>query len=94
MSFVGEKISQTKQLNIKKAMNLNEAGKYLIIIGIIIVILGIIIYFLGNKFSWFGNLPGDIKIEKENVRIYFPFISMLIISVVISFIIYIFRKFF
>lgn len=73
---------------------MNLPGKYIIIAGIIIVIIGLIISFAGNKFGWFGNLPGDIKIEKENVKIYFPITTMIIISIVISLILWLIRKFF
>ena len=67
-------------------------GKILIGLGIILVIAGVIIYFAGNKFSWIGNLPGDIKIVKENVRVYFPVTTMILLSVFISLILYLIRK--
>jgi len=69
-------------------------GKTLIIIGIILVIAGLIIYFAGNKLSWLGHLPGDINIVKENVRIFIPVTTMILISVVLSLILYLIRKFF
>jgi hypothetical protein len=43
--------------------------------------------------SWFGKLPGDIRIERETVRIYVPIVSMLIVSVVISLALYLVRRF-
>jgi len=47
-------------------------------------------------FAWFGHLPGDIRIERENVRIYIPVISMLLVSVVatvlLSVVRYLFRR--
>ncbi len=73
---------------------MEQIGKTLIIIGIIIVIAGLIVYLAGNKFSWLGHLPGDINIVKENVRIFIPLTTMILISVVISIILYIIRKFF
>ena len=69
-------------------------GKYLIIIGFIVIVAGVIIYFFGNKFNWFGNLPGDVKVEKENYKIYFPVVTMLIVSVVLSLLMWLIRKFF
>jgi H+/Cl- antiporter ClcA len=69
-------------------------GKILIIIGIILVIAGLILYFAGDKLSWLGRLPGDIRIEKENTRIYFPFTTMILLSAVLSIIMWIIRKFF
>jgi hypothetical protein len=59
-------------------------GKILVGIGAIAVILGLILWFFGDKFTWFGNLPGDIKIEGDNVRFYAPITSMIIISIVLS----------
>ncbi|REJ84984.1 MAG: DUF2905 domain-containing protein [Bacteroidetes bacterium] len=73
---------------------MEQTGKWIIALGIVIIAIGLIVYFFGNKFSWFGNLPGDIKIEKENIKIYFPLMSMIILSVVISILIYLFNKFF
>lgn len=67
-------------------------GKLIIITGIILVILGLIIWKMGDKFGWFGNLPGDVKIESENIRIYAPLASMLIISIILTVLIWIIRK--
>jgi hypothetical protein len=69
-------------------------GKIIIITGLILVIAGIIIYFAGNRFNWVGHLPGDIRIEKENVKFYFPITTMIILSMVVSFIIWLVRKIF
>ena len=71
---------------------MQQAGKVLIIIGIILIIAGVIIYFAGNKLGWIGHLPGDIRIEKESVRIYIPITTMILISVVLSLILYLIRK--
>ncbi|WP_369691205.1 DUF2905 domain-containing protein [Paludibacter jiangxiensis] len=68
-------------------------GKILIIAGILIVIAGVVVYFAGDKLSWLGRLPGDIRIEKENVRFYFPITTMILVSVVLSAIIAIIKKF-
>jgi hypothetical protein len=73
---------------------MENLGRALIIIGIILVIAGLIIYFAGNKLSWLGHLPGDINIARENVRIFIPITTMIIISAVISLILYIIRRFF
>ena len=73
---------------------MHQAGKLLIAAGIILIIAGLIVYFAGNKLNWLGHLPGDIRIEKENVRFYFPIATMIIVSVVLSVIVYLVRKFF
>ena len=71
---------------------MHQAGKIMIIIGIVVIFLGIIIYFAGDKLSWLGRLPGDIRIEKENFRFYFPITTMIIISILVSLIIKLFQK--
>ena len=50
--------------------------------GILIVILGILVW--AGWLSWFGRLPGDIRIEHGNVHVYFPVVSMLLVSVAAS----------
>ncbi|MDX2049509.1 MAG: DUF2905 domain-containing protein [Chitinophagaceae bacterium] len=71
----------------------NQAGKYIMLIGGIIFIIGIIWYFFGNKLHWMGRLPGDIRIEKENFRFYFPITTMIIASLVVTVLVRIIRRF-
>lgn len=58
--------------------------KILIIIGLGLLVLGLILNFSPNVFSWFGRLPGDIRIEEKNSFIFFPITSMIIVSAVLS----------
>ena len=67
-------------------------GKYVILFGVIIVIIGIILYFFGDKLNWIGRLPGDIRIEKKNTRIYFPITTMLLASLVLTILFNLIRK--
>ena len=73
---------------------MNQLGKIIIVVGIFLVVTGVIIYFWGNKFTWIGRLPGDIRVEKENFRFYFPITTMILISIVVSVLIRLFNKFF
>jgi hypothetical protein len=73
---------------------MEQIGKALIIIGIILVIAGAIVYFAGNRLNWLGHLPGDINIVRENIRIFIPITTMVLISALLSLIIYLIRKFF
>jgi hypothetical protein len=73
---------------------LSSLGKILIITGVIIVLAGIVLYFFGNKLHFLGRLPGDIRIEKENVKIFFPITTMIILSLIITVIINIIKRFF
>jgi H+/Cl- antiporter ClcA len=74
--------------------NLNSGAKYIIIAGIIIILAGIVLYFFPNAFKWFGRLPGDIRVEKQNSGFYFPIVSMIILSVVATIVINVVRRFF
>lgn len=60
--------------------------------GVIAIVVGLLI--LAGGLNWFGNLPGDIRIERENTRIYFPLTSMILISVGLSLVLYIARRLF
>lgn len=71
---------------------MQQIGKYLIIIGIVMILVGVIIYFLGDKFQWFGNLPGDISIKKEHFKLYAPITSMILLSALITLILWIINK--
>ena len=71
---------------------MQQIGKILIFIGVFLIILGFVFYLLSDKLQWFGNLPGDIKIKKEQFTFYAPITSMILISLVISFIIWIIGK--
>ena len=66
-------------------------GTWLIIGGILLVFIG----FLANSgwLSWFGRLPGDIRVERENVRFYFPIVTLAVISVVLSLLFYLIGRF-
>jgi len=69
-----------------------QTGKYIMLIGAMIFLAGIIIYFFYDKLHWIGRLPGDIRIEKENFRFYFPITTMIIISILFTLIIQIIRR--
>jgi hypothetical protein len=73
---------------------MNETGRYLVVIVGIIIVLGLLIWGLGNRFSWFGHLPGDIRIERETFRLYIPLTSMLLLTILLNLIIWVIRKFF
>ncbi|HET6723220.1 MAG TPA: DUF2905 domain-containing protein [Chitinophagaceae bacterium] len=72
----------------------SETGKWVIGIGVIIILIGILIYFFHDKLNWIGRLPGDIRIEKDNFRFYFPITTMILLSLLGTFIIWLIRKFF
>jgi hypothetical protein len=71
-----------------------QIGKILIIVGSFLLIAGIFTYFLGNKVNWLGHLPGDIRIEKDNIKIFIPITSMILLSLLLTLLINFIKKLF
>jgi hypothetical protein len=66
-------------------------GKSLIIFGLIIIVFGIIITSAG-KIPWLGRLPGDIQIKKENFTFYFPLATCILVSVIVSLLLWLLKR--
>ena len=62
---------------------MNDMAKFLMIAGLALLALGGL-FWLGGKLPWFGRLPGDIRIEREHFKFYFPLATCLIISVLLT----------
>jgi len=62
----------------------SETFKFIFQIGLVLVIIGGLGYYYNGWFSWIGNLPGDIRVERENFSFYFPITTMIVLSVVVS----------
>ncbi|WP_209122821.1 DUF2905 domain-containing protein [Alkalihalobacillus sp. BA299] len=71
---------------------MSNMPKLLITVGVILVIIGVL-WQLGGKIFPFGKLPGDILIKKENTTFYFPIVTSIVLSVVISLILFIIGRF-
>ena len=71
----------------------SETGKWIMLAGVLIVLVGVVIYFFHDKLHWFGRLPGDIRIEKENFRFYFPITTMILLSVLLNILIRVIKRF-
>jgi hypothetical protein len=69
----------------------SEFGKTLILMGLIIVAVGVILS-LSGKLPWLGNLPGDITIQRGRFSFYFPITTCIVISIIISLVLYFFRR--
>lgn len=67
-------------------------GGTIILIGVVLVVAGLLVR--AGGLSWLGRLPGDIRIERENVRVYVPLVSMLLVSLALSIVSWIVRRFF
>ena len=70
---------------------MEDLGKTLVFIGILLVVIGGI-FLLGGKIPWLGNLPGDITIQRDRFTFYFPLATCLLISLLISLVVYFFRR--
>ncbi|HYO16742.1 MAG TPA: DUF2905 domain-containing protein [Thermoanaerobaculia bacterium] len=67
-------------------------GLLLVALGVAAVMVGLLVW--AGWLSWFGRLPGDIRIERESVRFYFPLASMILVSLVLTLILNLLRRFF
>ncbi len=75
-----------------------DTAKIVVITGVAIVVFGLLMMASGkagswNWFNWFGNLPLDFKIERENFRLYFPLGTSLLLSLLLTLFISLFNKF-
>ncbi len=68
----------------------SPVGLVLIVVGIVLVLVGVLAW--SRLLGWFGDLPGDLRVERPNTRIYVPITSMLIVSVVLSLLIALFNR--
>lgn len=71
-----------------------DTGKWIIAAGLLLVLAGLFIYFFHDKLHWIGRLPGDIRIEKENFKFYFPLTTMIIASLLLTVTINLIKRFF
>jgi len=68
-------------------------GKLIIYVGLLLIAIGLVWHFFGDKLDWIGNLPGDIKIKNGNTKIYFPITTMIIVSILLSVVMWLIRRF-
>lgn len=66
-------------------------AKTFIVLGIILIFVGVILSFAG-KIPWLGRLPGDIAIKKENFSFYFPLTTCLLLSALLSLVLFLWRQ--
>jgi len=67
-------------------------GQLIVVLGLVIVVVGIVT--MRGWLGWFGHLPGDVRVERPNARIYVPIVSMLLISILFSVLSYVLRRLF
>lgn len=71
--------------------DLRMIGRLLITAGIMLAVLGGL-FMLGGRIPWLGHLPGDISIQRKNLRLYFPFGTCVLLSVILTLILWLFRR--
>ena len=71
-------------------MDGRSVGVMLAVAGAVLLALGLLVW--SGALSWFGRLPGDIRIEREGFRVYVPIVSMLVVSVVLSVLLWMIRR--
>jgi hypothetical protein len=72
-------------------MPFNGFGKLLILLGGMLILLGAVLIVVG-KIPWLGRLPGDIYIERRNVTFFFPLTTSILISVILSLVVYLISR--
>lgn len=71
-------------------MTRSDLGRFLVGAGVVLVLAGLLVR--SGALAWFGRLPGDIRIERDSVRVYVPFVSMLLVSVVLTLVLHVARR--
>jgi hypothetical protein len=71
---------------------MRSTGLLVILLGIGVIVVGLLIYV--GALSWFGRLPGDVRYEGANARVYVPITSMIVVSLVLSLVMYLLRRLF
>jgi len=81
----------TAAVQVHPRVRMPSLGKSLIVIGLVIALIGVVLSFAG-RIPWLGRLPGDIYVKRENFTFYFPLATSIVISLLLSFILWLFRK--
>ena len=72
-------------------IGLGPLGKLLILLGVFIILIGVLLV-IGEKIPWIGRLPGDIIIRRKNFTFYFPIVTSILISIILTLLFMLFRK--
>ena len=69
----------------------SDLGRVFLVAGVVLVVVGLLLM-LGGKIPWLGRLPGDIAIERANFRFYFPIVTCLLLSLLLTLLLRLFRN--
>jgi Protein of unknown function (DUF2905) len=73
-------------------VSVQDIGRIVMIIGIILAIGGALLWRFPGWFGWLGRLPGDISVQKGNFSFYFPLVTCILISVILTLLSWLFRR--
>jgi DUF2905 family protein len=71
---------------------MQEIGKYVFLVGIVLVVVGALAWRFPNIFQWVGKLPGDISIRKGSFSLYFPIVTCILVSILLTIVSWLFRR--
>jgi hypothetical protein len=74
-----------------KAWLVDGVGRLLILLGVVAIAAGVALLFL-PRLPWFGRLPGDIVVQREHVTLYFPLVTSLVISIILTIVVNVFFR--
>jgi hypothetical protein len=70
---------------------MNELGKTLVVMGVVVALVGVVLM-LAGRVPWLGRLPGDIYVERGNWSFYFPLMTSIVISVLLTALFWLFGR--
>ncbi len=70
---------------------MRSTGMLIVLLGVAVIVVGLLIY--SGALSWFGRLPGDLRFGNERAQVFIPLTSMLLVSLVLSLLAYLLRRF-
>jgi hypothetical protein len=91
LRLCGEELVFNTSMECDRMFGLGALGKMLILVGVFIILIGILLL-IGEKIPWVGRLPGDIIIRKKNFTFYFPIVTSILISIILTLLFALFRK--
>lgn len=71
---------------------MQEIGKFVVILGVFLVVVGMILWRFPGLFGWVGKLPGDISVQKGNFSFYFPIVTCIVVSIILTLLSWLFRR--
>jgi len=70
---------------------MNDLGKFLVVIGLALAAIGVLLW-SGFGRGWLGRLPGDVHYSRDNFSFHFPIVSCLLVSAILTLLLWLFRR--